>query len=126
MGHKLYRIMQSDPHGQPVLGPTARSLGVRPGIDIPVTEGKVRPGVGGPSVSLDDALNLPKHRRPEEYGGTGRDPVFELDLDDLIGGLRLRVDPDEPTHGFLEPASEMQLADYRELIETTLASWRRV
>ena len=86
-GTELYRGMR-EADGLPVTGPTARTLGARPGVDVPVgPDGMVHPGTGGVSVSPDSPLNLPPHRRPPEFGGTGRDPVWRLDERDLPDGL---------------------------------------
>src|SRR4051812_10762184 len=65
--------MQEAPDGLPVLGPGARLLGVRPGIDVLAVNPSdvVAPAQGGMSVSLHQATNLPVFRRPPEFGGTG-------------------------------------------------------
>ena len=99
----LYRGMKVDPaDGLPFAEPTARGLGVRPGIDIPVDEfGLVEPGGEGMSVSPDMISNLPDHRRPPEHGGDGPDPVWEIDESML--GPQLAYEPDDETHGFIEP-----------------------
>lgn len=119
MGRRVYRSMRPDPDDHPALGHSARTLGARPGIDIPVTAWEVRPGTGGLSVSLDDPRNLPLHRRPPGHGGTGKDPVFMLDEDDLGGGLLLRIDPDNATHGFVEPSTEMSMSEYEAQVRAT-------
>ena len=114
--------------GLPVTGPTARTLGARPGVDVPVgPDGMVHPGTGGVSVSPDSPLNLPPHRRPPEFGGTGRDPVWRLDERDLPDGLSYRPDPVRPSgHGFVEPSRSMPLTEYQRLLESTRPSWTRV
>lgn len=72
--------------GLPMAGPTARTLGARPGSppdgDIPIVGGMVRPGTGGMSVSPPPPENLPPHRRPPEYGGKGKDPIWEFETND--------------------------------------------
>ena len=75
---------------------------------------------------MDDPRNLPTHRRPESYEGTGKDPVFELNEDDLDPRLRLRIDPGDRTHAFIEPAVEMTISEFRDLLATTRARWRPV
>jgi len=40
-------------------------------------------GGGGMSVAPDCPGHLSEHRRPAEHGGTGKDPVWELDVADL-------------------------------------------
>src|SRR4051794_861143 len=101
-------------------------LGIRLGVDIPSSRGRVRPRTGGPSVTFDDVRSLPRHRLPTSHGGTGKDPVFELDELDLGAGLALRIDPDDPTHGFIEPAREMSMYEFRRHVEMTREQWRRV
>jgi len=70
--------------GLPELGRSARTLGARPQIDIPVDDdGIVRGGAGGMSVAPDSPMRLPVHRRPPELAGTGKDPVWELEVERL-------------------------------------------
>jgi hypothetical protein len=101
-GRMVCRAMRADAAGGPSLGPTARTLGVRPGVDIPVVGGRVRPNTGGMSVAPDDPGNLHRLRRPLAYGGTGKDPALCLCLDDLGPDLVFRQD--SPTHVLIEPA----------------------
>src|SRR5262245_48897386 len=84
-GRMVYRAMREDPGGGPAIGPTARTLGVRPGVDIPVTSGQVQPNTGGMSVAPDRPENLPPLRRPPAYGGSGKDPVWAIRTDQLGG-----------------------------------------
>ena len=39
-------------------------------------------------------------------------------------GLRLRPDPANSTHGFVEPDSVMPLLDYRQALKATQNEWR--
>src|SRR5205823_10883580 len=80
-GRILYRSMREDPAGGPRVGPTARTLGVRPNVDIPVLAGLVRPNTGGVSVAPDHPGNLHPLRRPPAHGGSGKDPVWGIALD---------------------------------------------
>ena len=78
-GKILYRGMREASDGRPVCGSSARMLGARPHIDVPVDRsGIVHPGTGGMSVVPDSPRHLPRHRRPPEYGGTGNDPVWRI------------------------------------------------
>jgi hypothetical protein len=122
---EVYRSMRKANDGLPLATPTARGLGVRPDIDIAVDDdGLVRDGFGGLSVSPDDLQRLPRHRRPPEHGGTGDDPVWKLDLNDLPGRLIYREDETNPgKHGFLEPSESMYLHEYEEAIVDTRGSW---
>lgn len=99
--------MRADADGFPMVGESGRYLGARPDLpdqhrdgDIPVdTDGMVEPETGGMSVSPPPPTNLALHRRPREYGGRGKDPVFELETDDLPEDLRYRPDPEAPENG---------------------------
>lgn len=124
----LFRAMRADQNGLPEVGANARSLGVRPGTDTTAALGQdvVQPGVGGLSVSPDQPTNLPYFRRPQELGGTGKDPVWSIDSNRLAPDLRYRVDPTTPTHGFIEPAHAMTLDAYQAALAATHAMWNRV
>ena len=110
----------------PQAGQTARTLGVRPGIDIPVgVDGVVRGGDGGMSVAPDSPRNLPAHRRPPEHGGTGKDPIWELDVGDLGDELVYREDPLMPgVHGFVEPVLPTTFDAYDSAVLATRRAWR--
>ncbi|MDP9475087.1 MAG: hypothetical protein M3R38_05250 [Actinomycetota bacterium] len=121
--------MRADPaDGLPGIGETGRYLGVRPDIDIPVDENRgVEPGAGGMSVVPPPMTNLAPHRLPREFGGRSRDPVFELDTDELPEGLTYRPDPDNPEgHGFVEPARRMPFEEFERAIHETRGLWRPV
>ena len=116
-----------------MLGPTARTLGARPGpvpgpgVDIPVRDGLVQPGTGGLSVAPDDPMNLPRMRRPREFGGTGKDPVWGMNTNDLGSDLVYRPDPADPSrHWFVEPVREMSYDEYQQALEATRAHWQAV
>ena len=102
--------MEDDGEGRPLVGPSARRLGVRSAVDIPVgEEDEIEPFTGGMSVTPDTPAALPPFRRPSGHGGTGVDPVWGIDSEDLGTGLIYRPDdanPDE--HGFVEPAWRMR------------------
>jgi hypothetical protein len=111
----------------PEVAATARSLGVRAHVDIPVDDsGLVRPAAGGLSVSPDDALNLPRHRLPPEYGGTGKDPVWSIGEEELGARLTYRPDPDDATHGFVEPAEVMAFLAFESALAATASRWELV
>jgi hypothetical protein len=115
--------MRASVDNLPVLGPEARCLGVRPGIDIPVAGGLVSRGTGGLSVAPHSAMSLPSHRRPNSLGGTGKDPVWALGLDGLPSTLNFQQD--SANHGLIEPAFPMTLRQYEEALAQTRRSWRR-
>jgi hypothetical protein len=79
------------------------------------------------SVSPDNPLHLPRHRRPPELGGTGKDPVWCINADELGPDLRYVPDSAHPAaHGFIEPARPMPLRQYKRALEATGSVWRRV
>ena len=123
----LYRGMKDDGEGQPLCGPSARTLGVRLEGDLPIAEDEtVKPGTGGMSVALGDPTNLRPHRRPKEFGGYGSDPVWEIDHEDLPESLTFRADPKDPSrHGFIEPIAGMKLSEYQEALATSRGFWSR-
>lgn len=123
---EIYRGMTPD-GDVPKLGDSARTLGARPGTDIPVEGGVVRPETGGMSVSPDTPANLPPHRRPPSLGGTGKDPVWNMNSNDLPDGLTYRPDPANPAgHGFVEPSRPMTYDEYQSLIHSTQGQWSPV
>lgn len=123
----LFRGMQVAQDGYPSLGPTARTLGVRAEIDIAVdAAGVVMPEHGGMSVTPGDPGQLPRHRRPPEFDGTGKDPLWTVAVRALGPQLRYRPDPLTPTrHGFIEPAAAMPFAEFQAALAATRGDWRR-
>src|SRR5437870_13410912 len=95
---RLYRSMKEAADGFPAVGPSSRLLGVRPGnaptpdVLAVAPSDPVLPGQGGMSVVPDDPANLPRHLRPASLGGTGRDPVWYIETDDLGPNLVFRQD----------------------------------
>jgi RHS repeat-associated protein len=126
-GEILYRSMKEGAEGLPLTGESARTLGVRPSIDIPVDkDGMVHPKTGGISVGLSNPANLPSHRRPIEIGGTGKDPVWCIGSCSLPNGLEFRPDPNSPTqHGFVEPSESMPYKKFKNLGGSTKALWKK-
>jgi len=130
---KVLRGMRADADSLPMVGESGRYLGARPDLpgqpqdgDIPVSAGGVvEPETGGMSVAPPPVTNLALHRRPREYGGRSKDPVFVLDTGELPEELRYRPDPKAPgRHGFIEPSHPMSLEEYQRAIHTTRALWR--
>jgi hypothetical protein len=124
-GTTLFRGMRGAADGSPELGSTAKTLGARPGIDIPVDEGgMVRPGTGGMSVN-DSPTGMPEYRRPPSFGGSGKDlNMYCISSCDIGPGLRYA--PDAGGHGFLEPAWEMPFSEYQGYLQGTAGSWGEV
>ncbi len=123
---ELFRGMRVDVDGRPLAAESARGLGARNPIDIePDGDGLVRPGAGGVSVSPGSPANLPRHRRPPSWGGTGLDDVWAISVSELGEKLVCRPDPNQPeAHGFIEPGETMTLADYQMALAGTRPRWR--
>jgi len=128
---KIYRAMIADADGLPQVGRSARQLGVRTRDRLPHNDVKasnpddpVIPGEGM-SAAPHDPANLGKNRRPPQVnGGTGKDPVWEIDAGAL--GPDLQFVQDKPTHGFVGPGRAMTLAEYERALAATRTMWVRV
>jgi hypothetical protein len=122
---RVLRAMKPNEDGLPKPGWSARTLGARCNIDVPVNEdGFVEPETGGMSVSPPPPENLPYIRRPPEYGGAGKDPVWEVDTDELPEELGYRPDPERPDeHGLIEPSRRMTFEEYQRAIHGTRVLW---
>jgi hypothetical protein len=130
----IYRAMQAALDG-PVVGHTSNdTLGVRDS-DIPAVNDLVTPQTGGMSVSPSKE-QLPPHLIPKKHrhlGGRRNNTKPETfpwrmgtgDFADgpLCAKLVLRLDPNDPAHGLVEPDQLMVLTEYRDAIETTHSSW---
>ena len=127
-GELLFRGMRQDSDGAPVVGESPRKLGARNPIDIEPDEGGlVRPGSGGMSVSPGSAANLPRHRRPPEWGGSGLDSVWAISSSKLGEKLVYRPDPDQAeVHGFIEPSEAMTFVEYQAALAATRSDWMPV
>jgi len=123
-GKILYRAMREDPAGGPMVGASARTLGVRPGIDIVVIAGQVQPKSGGLSVAPDRPENLHPMRRPPAYGGSGKDPIWYIADGSLGADLEFRQD--SATHGLIEPTRMMSIGEVQKAIEATRPIWMKL
>jgi hypothetical protein len=123
-GRMVYRAMREDLAGGPMIGLSARALGARPYVDIPVVAGQVHPNTGGMSVAPDRPENLHPLRRPPAYGGSGKDPVWCIGIDLLGPDLLFRQD--SPTHGLIEPSRPMPFGEYQQRLADTKPFWRRL
>jgi hypothetical protein len=128
---KIYRAMIADADGLPQVGRSARQLGVRTLDRLPHNDVKaskpddpVIPGEGM-SAAPDDPAKLAKNRRPPQVnGGTGKDPVWEIDAGAL--GPDLQFVQDTPAHGFVGPGRAITLAEYERALAATRTMWVRV
>jgi hypothetical protein len=131
----VFRLMKSD-GDRPSIGTASMMLGVRPDDrDIPVLpDGTVAPGTGGLSVyaALRDlpARMIPRRLRGLIPKATGSDKLCVWAMGEgpfAPGGiapkLTLRVDPNDPRHGFIEPEVIMTLAEYQEVLAATQDQW---
>lgn len=73
------------------------------------------------SVTPDDPMQLPLHRKPPSLNGTGYDPVWKLSSSDIPDKLTLRAT--RPTHCLVEPKEQMMLNEYVAQLATTQPDW---
>lgn len=114
---------------------SGRTLGVRVPNDLPVGQhNMVARNTGGMSVTPNDPSGMAYVRRPTTVNdkdglpGKSPDPLWAISERSLADyGLSFRPDPTNPTeHGFVEPAFDMSLADYRRAIQQTQGIWVEV
>ena len=122
---KLYRKMLVDAEGRPLVGNASGMLGVRLGtpaapkrpkdVDAELGTDAVRPGKG---LSVDaDPAAIPPH-----VEGV----LWVLDESAVPPGLSVPQRGKRPTHHQIEPAAEMTLDAYQQLLWSTRAAWVRV
>ena len=145
---KLYFRGMAEKNGKPKIGRSARLLGVRPNVDIDIEQmpagyvdeqGYLRPEAKrecteetatvaikkakGMSVSLS-IEGLPAFRKPAKFGGTGRDPLWQIDNSKITGDLE--AVQDSPTHVSILPSATMLLEKYEAALANTQNDWERV
>lgn len=76
------------------------------------------------SVAPDHASNLPPHRRPAALGGTGKDPVWGIEIDAIGPDVTFRQD--RSGHGLFEPAREMSIDDFQQALADLAPRWFRI
>ncbi len=143
----LYRAMIEE-NGFPKIGRSPRMLGVRLSIDIDVEQipldlldeqGSLRSSVEqsnsptivevairnnkGMSTSLSIAA-LPAFRKPQEFGGTGKDPLWQIDDCQILG--EIEAVQDSPTHVSIMPRRTILLEKYETAIANTRNDWEKV
>ncbi len=144
MAQLYYRGMVEE-NGKPKIGRNARLLGVRPGIDIDVEkmsrgwfdeDGYLLPenerkstgglvdaairGIKGMSTSLS-IESLPEFRKPIKFGGTGKDPLWQIEDSKISGDIE--AVQDSPTHVSIMPRSSMLLEKYETALANTKDDW---
>jgi hypothetical protein len=145
---KLYYRGMAEQNGKPKIGRSARLLGIRPTIDISVEQVPVghlnkegyllpesqRQNQGelvnvaikdhrGMSVSLS-IEGLPSFRKPSEFGGNGKDALWQIDDAKIIGDLQ--TVQDSSTHVSISPRTTMTLARYEAALANTQQDWEKV
>ena len=138
----------AEQNGKPRISRGARLLGIRPGIDIDIEQvsvgcldeqGYLLPeaerdyqgetvtiairNAKGMSVSLL-IEGLPIFRRPTTFGGSGKDPLWQIDDSKIIGVLE--AIQDSPTHVSILPSVTMLLEKYEAALASTQNDWKRV
>jgi hypothetical protein len=145
---KLYYRGMADENGKPKIGRSARLLGIRPGIDIDIEQiptgylneqGYLLPeserdfrgelltiairNTKGMSVSLS-IESLPAFCKPAKFGGTGKDPLWQIDDKNIMGDLE--AVQDSPSHVSILPRSSMSLERYETALANTQNDWEKV
>ena len=145
---KLYYRGMAEQNGKPKIGRSARLLGVRPGIDIDIEQmptgylneqgylladsERVFRGelvvvavrnTKGMSVSLS-IESLPAFRKPSKFGGSGKDPLWQIDDRNIMGDLQ--AIQDSPTHVSILPRVTMSLERYEVALANTQNDWEKV
>ena len=120
----VWRFMAQAENGEPKVGTRMTALGVRVRDLHPRLSGLVDPLEGGVSVSPEGREHL-----PDTAGlvlDEGRGIVFALDTDSLPRSLNYRPDPDDESHGFIEPASTTKFEVYQRAVKGTGDLWKPV
>jgi hypothetical protein len=135
-------------NGKPKIGRSARLLGVRLGIDIDVEEiprdwlddqGYLRPeterqstgelitvairGTKGMSTARS-IESLPAFRRPTAFGGMGKDPLWQIEDNKIMGDLE--AVQDSANHVSIMPRVTMLLEKYEAALVNTQNDWERI
>ena len=95
-----------------------------PSLGHPRLSGLVDPMEGGVSVSPEGVDHLPEAAQTVLENAKG--VIFSLDTDELPSPLRYRRDPDNASHGFIEPESPMKFEIYLRAVQDTSYIWQSV
>jgi hypothetical protein len=145
---QLYYRGMAEQNGKPKLGRSARLLGIRPGIDIDIADlpqGWLdEPGYLLPEIERHDSevkvevvirntkgmstalaiAGLPPFRKPAAFGGTGKDPLWQIAASQITGDLE--AVQDSPTHVSIMPSATMLLERYEAALAKTQDDWEKV
>ena len=135
----IYRAMLAD-GDSPLVGATNKTLGVRfppeKHSDIPVEpDGSVGPGTGGlslaPAWRVLPHFLIPRRLRHLNRNAAGNNSLHRWCMGEgpfadgpIAEPIRLRVDPRNASHGFVEPAAQMRKEDFQAAIAATKDLWR--
>ncbi len=75
------------------------------------------------STSLSIAA-LPAFRKPQEFGGTGKDPLWQIDDCQILEDIE--AVQDSPTHISIMPRRTILLEKYETAIANTQDYWEKV
>ena len=128
----VYRAMTCE-GDQPKLGPSARTLGVRPDIDITLDEkGFVQPRTGGMSVA-PSWRDLPPHRIPLRLRpiacdacGSDLDACWRMGSGAFVDSSlneSLNLRSDQSDHGLVEPSRTMGMTEFQSALAATRDQW---
>ena len=120
----MWRVMAQAENGEPKVGTSMTALGVRVRDLHPRLSGLVDPLEGGVSVSPEGEEHLPE--AAQVLLENERGVKFALDTEDLPRQLFYRPDPDDISHGFIEPESPMKFEIYQRTVQGTSDLWRPV
>lgn len=145
---KLYYRGMAEGNGKPKVGRSARLLGVRLNVDVDVVElyrdcldaqGYLLPeaerqstgevvtvvlrNIKGMSTSLL-IESLPAFRRPAAFGGKGKDPLWQIEDNQISGDLE--AVQDSATHVSIMPRVTMLLERYETALANTRNDWQKV
>ncbi len=145
---KLYYRGMAEQGGKPKIGRSARLLGIRPNIDVNIEQipigcldeqGCLLPELQrkilgelvtvairdnkGMSVSLS-IEGLPAFRKPARFGGSSKDPLWQVDDSDITGDLQ--AVQDSPTHVSILPRVTMALEKYETALASTQSYWQKI
>lgn len=120
-----YRSMTPAEDGLPIVGQSARLLGLRRGDDVTCDANDLVLS-GGMSVAPETPWNLPPHRRPRHLGrastGNNKDAVYEIGEID-ISKEQLTVTQDHEDHALIHGDGPCHFGELVRRIEATRPSW---
>ena len=125
-GSILFRSMKGNVF--PERGEDARSLGVRPNIDVIIEDGLVNPkklqsnDFQGMSVNTV-VSDLPEWRRPKAFGGNGPDKVWYISRRRIPPSLQVQQQGINPNHYVVAPVACMKYEDYKRDLQRTQVFW---